>query len=61
MTSPSMTEILVLYYSRHGAVRDMARAIALEQDRSNRPWRAALIGLLALIAVALLAHWRGAF
>ena len=40
---------------------DTARAIALEQDRSNRLWRAALIGLLALIVVALLAHWRGAF
>jgi len=40
---------------------DTAREIAREQDRRNRPLWIALIGVLGLIAVALLLHRNGAF
>jgi hypothetical protein len=43
-----------------GGVRlhpDTALEIAREQDRKSRPWRVALVTLLALIAMALLARW----
>ena len=44
-----------------GGVRlhpDTAREIAREQDRKSRPLRLALIGLMAIIAAALLWRWR---
>jgi ubiquinone biosynthesis protein len=47
-----------------GGVRlhpDTARQIAREQDRRNRPLWFVLIGLLAVIAAALLLHWNGTF
>jgi ubiquinone biosynthesis protein len=47
-----------------GGVRlhpDTARQIAREQDRRSRPLWFALIGLLAVIAAALLLHWNGTF
>ncbi|HWY62949.1 MAG TPA: 2-polyprenylphenol 6-hydroxylase [Rhizomicrobium sp.] len=47
-----------------GGVRlhpDTALQIAREQDRRNRPLYIVLIGLLTLIAGALLLHWKGAF
>jgi ubiquinone biosynthesis protein len=47
-----------------GGVRlhpDTALEIAREQDRRNRPLYIVLIGLLTLIAGALLLHWNGAF
>ena len=43
-----------------GGVRlhpDTAVQIAREQDRKSRPWRVALVTLLALIAMALLVRW----
>ena len=47
-----------------GGVRlhpDTAIQIAREQDRKSRPWRLALVTLLALIAIALLVRWTNLF
>jgi ubiquinone biosynthesis protein len=43
-----------------GGVRlhpDTARQIAQEQERKSRPWRIALVAVLAVIGIALLARW----